>query len=66
VIKYGIGLASGVALALAAAARPSSASMASPVQVNGTAHRAAQATARSAPVAWVVNKSASATGTLAR
>jgi YVTN family beta-propeller protein len=53
VIKYGIGLASGVVLALAAAAGPSSASMASPVRVNGTAHRAAQAAA----VAWVVNQS---------
>jgi YVTN family beta-propeller protein len=53
VIKYGIGLAAGVALALAAAAGPSSASMASPVQVTGTAHRAA----RAAAVAWVVNES---------
>lgn len=55
--KYGIGLASGLALALAAAAGPSSASMASPVQVNGTAHRAAPASGRSAAVAWVVNQS---------
>jgi YVTN family beta-propeller protein len=56
-IKYSVGLASGLALALAAAAGPSSASMASPVLLNGTAHRAAQAAGRSAAVAWVVNQS---------
>jgi YVTN family beta-propeller protein len=56
-IKYGIGLASGVALALAAAAGPSSASMGSPVPVSGIAHPAAQAAGRSAAVAWVVNQS---------
>lgn len=53
-IKYGIGIASGVVLVLAAVAGPGSASTASPVQVSGTAHRAA---AGSAPVAWVVNQS---------
>jgi YVTN family beta-propeller protein len=59
-IKHGIGLigmASAAALALAAAAGPSSASTASPVRVNGAAHRTAQAAGRSAAVAWVVNQS---------
>lgn len=48
-IKYGIGVASGVAPLLAAVAWPGSASMASPVQVTGTAHQAARAAAGSAP-----------------
>lgn len=52
-IEYGIG----VALAVAAVAWPGSASMASPVQVNGTAHRADRAAAGPTPVAWVVNQS---------
>ena len=56
-IKYGMGVASGVTLALAAVAWPGSASMASPVHVTRSAHRAAQAAAGSAPVAWVVNQS---------
>jgi hypothetical protein len=57
VIKYGVGVASGVALVLAAVAWPGSASMASPVHVTGSAHQAARAAAGSAPVAWVVNQS---------
>ena len=56
-IKYGTGVASGVALVLATVAGPGSASMASPVQAGGTAHRAARAAAGCAPVAWVVNQS---------
>ena len=56
-IKYGIGIVSGVVLVLAAVAGPGSASMASPVQVRGTAHRAVRTAAGSAPVAWVVNQS---------
>ncbi len=55
-IRYGIGVASGV-LALAAAAGPGSASMAKAVQVSGAAHLAARAAASCAPVAWVVNRS---------
>jgi YVTN family beta-propeller protein len=47
-IKHGIGLISGVALALAAVTLPGPASMASPAQ---------GAAAASAPVAWVVNRS---------
>ena len=56
-IKYGVGVASGVALVLAAVAWPGSASMASPVHVTSPAHQAARAAAASAPVAWVVNRS---------
>jgi YVTN family beta-propeller protein len=59
VIRFGVGAASGVALALAAAAGPVSASTASSVQVSGTAHRAGQAAPGSAPIAWVVNQSVS-------
>jgi YVTN family beta-propeller protein len=58
-IRFGVGVASGLALALAAAAGPVSASTASSAQVSGTAHQAAQAAAGSAPVAWVVNESLS-------
>ena len=47
-IKHGIGLLSGVALALAAVTLPGPASMASPAE---------GAAAASAPVAWVVNQS---------
>jgi DNA-binding beta-propeller fold protein YncE len=47
-IKHGIGLISGVALALAAVTLPGPASMASPAE---------GAAAASAPVAWVVNQS---------
>ncbi len=56
-IKYGVGVASGVALVLAAVAGPGSAATASPVRVTGPTHRAARAAAGSAPVAWVVNRS---------
>ena len=56
-IKYGVGVASGVTLVLAAVAGPGSASMASPVHVTGSAHQAGRAAAGSAPVAWVVNQS---------
>jgi hyaluronoglucosaminidase len=59
VIKFGIGVASGVVLALAAATGTGSASTASSVQASGTAHRTARAAAGSAPVAWVVNQSLS-------
>lgn len=58
-IKFGIGVTSGVVLALTAATGTGSASTASSVQVSGTAHRAAQAAAGPAPVAWVVNQSVS-------
>jgi hypothetical protein len=51
VIKYGVGIASGVVLALAAVAGPGSVSMASPVRATGPTYRAAQAAAGSAPVA---------------
>jgi YVTN family beta-propeller protein len=59
VIKFGIGVAAGVALALAAATGPTSASTASWVQASGTPHRAARDAAGSAAVAWVVNQSVS-------
>jgi YVTN family beta-propeller protein len=57
VIRFGVGVASGVALALAAAAGPVSAGTASSAQASGAAHRAGQAAPGSAPVAWVVNQS---------
>jgi YVTN family beta-propeller protein len=58
-IKFGIGVASVVVLALAAVTGPVSAGTARPVQVSGGAHRAGRTAAGSAPVAWVVSQSVS-------
>jgi YVTN family beta-propeller protein len=61
-IRYGIGAVPVLALALAAVTGPGfGQGTASSVPVSGTAHRAAGAAAISAPVAWVVNQSATGT-----
>lgn len=57
-IKYGIGIASGMALALVAAIGPGSASLASPDRPGGATRPAARGGApAAAPVAWVANQS---------
>jgi YVTN family beta-propeller protein len=57
-IKYSIGVASVVALALLAAILPGSVSLASPARPGGATHQATRGAAPAvAPVAWVANQS---------